>query len=129
MDDRNYFIIEGRLPSLNDYVNANRSHWSRGALLKKQVEEGIMWQINSARATGKLHRTTEPSIITFEWHESDKRRDLDNIFSAKKYILDAMQKAGIIVNDNRRYIRGLEDTIYDDDRDFVQVTIYPISQS
>lgn len=122
MED-NEFVIEGRLPSLNDYTNANRSHWSRGALLKRDVEELIMWQIRAARLAGKLHPVNEPARISFEWHESDKRRDLDNIFSAKKFILDAMQKAGIIVNDNRKYIRGLNDSIIDDKTDFVRVII------
>ena len=113
------FVIQGRLPSLNDYVTANRSHWSKGASFKRRVEEDIIWQIKAARVAP----ATGPVIVHFEWHESDKRRDLDNIFSAKKYILDAMQKAGIIVNDNRRYIKGLSDTIFDDNRDFVLVTM------
>lgn len=117
------FTIEGRLPSLNDYTNANRSHWSRGALLKRDIEDLIMWQIRAARLAGKLQPVNVPALVFFEWHESDKRRDLDNIFSAKKFILDAMQKAGIIVNDNRKYIRGLSDSITDDKADFVRVRI------
>lgn len=121
----NSFTIQGRLPSLNDYINACRSHWSKGAQLKEQTEEGILWDIKAARGSGKLHPVTEPVHISFEWHESDQRRDLDNIYSAKKYILDAMQRAGIIVNDNRRYVKGLTDTIIDDKRDFVRVMIEP----
>lgn len=113
------FVIQGRLPSLNDYVTANRSHWSKGAAFKRRVEEDIIWQIKAARVAP----AGGPVTVSFEWHESDKRRDLDNIFSAKKYILDAMQKAGIIVNDNRKCIRGLTDTLVDDKSDFVRVTM------
>lgn len=121
----NGFTVQGRLPSLNDYIDACRSHWSNGARFKQQIEEGIMWDIKAAKGRGLLQSATGPVHISFEWHESDQRRDLDNIYSAKKYILDAMQRAGIIVNDNRRYVKGLTDTIVDDTRDFVRVTIQP----
>lgn len=33
------------------------------------------------------------------------------MYSAKKYILDAMQKAGIITSDDRKHIYGLSDRI------------------
>ena len=35
----NGFTIYGRLPSLNDYIDACRSHWSSGARFKQQIEE------------------------------------------------------------------------------------------
>lgn len=123
MQEINGFTIRGRLPSLNDYINACRSHWSKGARLKEQTETDIIWQIKAARGRGQVQPVTGPVVISFEWHESDKRRDLDNIYSAKKYILDAMQKAGIIPNDNRRHVVGLYDGIIDDNQDFVIVTI------
>lgn len=126
MMQENYFIILGRLPSLNDYTKTNRSHWSKGAAMKKQIEADIMWQIKGARGKGHLQPVENPVMISFEWHESDKRRDLDNIFSAKKFILDAMQRAGIIVNDNRKHVRGLHDTIVDDKEDYVRVIIHTL---
>lgn len=122
-DQINQFTYHGRLPSLNDYINACRSHWSKGAEMKYQTETDIIWEIKAARARGEVRQASGPVAISFEWHESDKRRDLDNIYSAKKYILDAMQKAGIIANDNRKNVVGLNDTIIDDTKDFVIVTI------
>ena len=122
-DQINQFTYHGRLPSLNDYINACRSHWSKGAEMKYQTETDIIWEIKAAKCKGLLHPVSGPVAISFEWHESDQRRDLDNIFSAKKYILDAMQKAGIIANDNRKNVVGLNDTIIDDTKDFVIVTI------
>lgn len=122
---QNGFTVNSRLPSLNDYIEACRSHWSNGARFKSSVEDGILWDIKAAKGRGILRPVSGPVHISFEWHESDQRRDLDNIYSAKKYILDAMQRAGIIVNDNRRYVKGLTDTIVDDTRDFVRVTIEP----
>ena len=123
MDRINTFTIPGRLPSLNDYVDACRSHWSKGARMKRNVEDGIIWDIKAAKCRGELSTVTEPVAISFEWHESDKRRDWDNIIFAKKFILDAMQKAGILENDSRKYVMGTNDTIIDDNEDFVIVTI------
>lgn len=42
-DNPNGFTIAGRLPSLNDYINACRSHWSKGAALKRETEDAIIW--------------------------------------------------------------------------------------
>lgn len=82
-DKPNGFTIAGRLPSLNDYINACRSHWSKGAALKRETEDAIIWHIISAKSKGTLRPVSGPVAIAFEWHESDKRRDLDNIISAK----------------------------------------------
>jgi len=50
-----------------------------------------------------------PARLKFIWLIKDKRRDLDNIAFAKKYILDGFVKAGIIPNDGLRYIIGFTD--------------------
>ena len=41
--------------------------------------------------------------------ESGDKRDLDNISFAKKFVLDAMQQAGRLKNDNRKYVTGFTD--------------------
>lgn len=119
----NYFVVEDKLPSLNDYINACRTNQYKGAKLKKDVENLISTYIKIAKVQKKLKPTDKPIIVHFEWHEKTKRRDADNVASAKKYILDAMQKSGIIPNDNRKYVKGFTDTIIDDKSDFVVVTI------
>lgn len=119
----NGFTYHGRLPSLNDYINACRSHWSKGANLKRQTEDDIIWYIKGAKNKGLLYPVSGPVVISFEWHESDQRRDWDNVISAKKYLLDALQRAGIIPNDDRKTVVGLADALIDDTKDFVRVTI------
>lgn len=121
------FTIEGRLPSLNDYVRANRAHWSKGADYKKTVEAGIIWQIKAAVNKGTLRPVTGKVELVIDWHESDQRRDVDNIVSAKKFILDAMQSAGIIPNDNRKWVSGIHDNIIDDTRDYVRVLLREVA--
>jgi len=104
MSERNSFSVKGRLPSLNEYVNACRTHWSKGAALKQDTEMLIFWSIKSARNKGRCHPVTTPVVVFFLWHEHGRKRDADNIYSAKKYILDAMQTAGVIPNDNRKNV-------------------------
>ena len=119
---QNSFIIQSKLCSLNDYVNACRSNAYKGAKFKREVEDIIGWYI----AISKLPKISSPVIIHFEWHEKTKRRDADNIASAKKFILDALVKQGILIDDSRKYVRGFTDTIIDDAKDFVVVNIQQI---
>ena len=127
MKSVNSFTIYSKLPSLNDYIDKCRNNKYTGAKYKKDVEDNIAWFIISAKAKGKLRPTKNPVKIHFEWHEKTKKRDPDNIASAKKFILYALQKQKIIVNDNRKYIKGFSDDIVDDIDDFVVITIYDVA--
>lgn len=119
----NHFIIKHKLPSLNDYIRANRSNKYRGAKFKAEIEEMIAWFIGSAQAEGTLQKPKGKVIVNFEWHEKTKKRDADNIASAKKFILDALVKEGILKNDSRKYVVGFHDSIIDDKEDYVQVEL------
>lgn len=130
MNEANSFTIAARLPSLNDYINACRTHWTKGARLKQDTEELILWSIKAAKLAGLCRPVKGPCRIEFVWYEHGMRRDLDNIYSAKKYILDAMQTAGIIENDDRKHVVGLSDEIRDAVRgcDRVQVVIWEVGE-
>lgn len=117
----NELLIDAQLPSLNQYQNACRSHWSKGADFKKDIEGLIGEYIIEALLTKRLHRVEKPCEIFIEWHEATKRRDCDNIQSAQKFILDALQHCGVIKNDSRKYVKQIHHTIIDDERDFVIV--------
>lgn len=119
----NVLIIEAQLPSLNEYQYACRSHWSRGRAFKQSVEGLIGDFVKVALLKKQLHRVEKPCEIFIEWHEKTKRRDVDNIQSAQKFILDALQHHGIIENDSRKYVKQIHHTIIDDKRDFVIVRI------
>lgn len=121
----NYFIVYDKLPSLNEYVNACRRNPFVGASFKKKVEKTISKYINIYLERGILRKVDEPIIVFFTWSESTRRRDCDNIASAKKYILDAMQTCDIISNDNRKVVKGFRDDIIDGDEDYVLVEIIP----
>ncbi len=99
-------IIPLKLPSLNEYINECRKNRYAGANMKKKVENDIAIFIN------KLPRLEKAVQITFNWFESNKRRDLDNICFAKKFILDSLVKSGKMKDDNRNYVSGFEDRFY-----------------
>lgn len=99
-----------KLPSLNDYVYACRANKYTGYRMKKGVEAKIMRYIN------KLPLFEKPIKIDFIWIEENKRRDLDNVAFAKKFILDALVKAGKLKDDNRRCVTAFSDSfMYDKD--------------
>lgn len=94
-----------KLPSLNEYIRACKGEkWYKGANMKKQVESEIMWYIQ------RLPRFENPIVIDFHWVEGNKKRDLDNIAFGKKFILDALVKAGKLKDDNRRCVTAFRDT-------------------
>ena len=96
--------IPFRLPSLNQYIYECRRNKYAGAKMKKQVEQDIGWYIN------KLPKYNKPIEIHFHWIEENKKRDLDNVCFAKKFILDSMVKAGKLQDDNRNFVTGFTDT-------------------
>lgn len=122
----NGFTIPDKLPSLNEYQNACRANRYVGAKFKRDTESIITITIAKALQSGQLRRPALPIRIVFEWHEKTRRRDADNIASAKKFILDAMQTMGIIPNDNRKCVVGFTDEIIDDRHDFVNVNIIEV---
>lgn len=122
----NYFIIDAQLPSLNDYQAACRANKYSGADYKKKAQELVMWAIYQAHGKGTLRKVqTEeyPVTLNIAWHEKDRRRDVDNIKSAAKFVLDGMTKSGLIVDDGRRYVAQIHDTVIDDTNTYVVVEI------
>lgn len=93
-----------KLPSLNEYINACRTNYHVGNNMKKQVQSDIAYFINT------LPYFDKPIKIHFTWIEANKKRDLDNICFAKKFILDALQECKKLKNDNRKWVTGFTDS-------------------
>ena len=99
----NTYTIDMKLPSLNEYVNMCRSNRYQAASFKKRIEEEIILFLS------KMPKYVNPIKITFTWVEGNKKRDYDNICFAKKFILDAMVKAGKLKDDNRKCVTAFTD--------------------
>ena len=91
---------------LNEYTNANRYNKYAGAKKKKEEQEYIKYCILQQLGNIKI---TKPVIGQFTWIEENKRRDLDNVCFAKKFILDSLVELGILQDDNRKMVCGFVD--------------------
>ena len=117
------FTIEERLPSLNDVIEQNRRNKFKGAAMKRGIDDVIALYIYKSISKETIHAIDEPVEVYIDWYESNKKRDADNIHSSVKFILDALQKTGIIKNDNRKYVKQIHHQIHDSDKDAVIVML------
>lgn len=101
------FEISKRLMGLNEYTNINRTNKYKGASAKKQEQAYIIWCIKEQLGNIKIDK---PVIGHFTWIEENKKRDLDNICFAKKFILDALVQAGVLQDDNRKIVTNFTDS-------------------
>ncbi len=118
-------VIEGTLPGLNQYQYACRSHFSKGAQMKKQyiamVSAYIYQQLRNVHITKKVK-------IEYNWYEPNRKRDLDNISSfGRKVIQDALVDNNILENDGWNNVIGFSDTFFiDSDNPRIEVIITEI---
>lgn len=124
MTKKMYFTVMSRLPGLNEYIKDINNNRFKGNKLKQNTEEMISSGIYAALLRKTLKRVSVPVYISFFWHEKTRRRDPDNVVFAKKFILDALQKCGILHNDCQKYIKGFKDEIVYDGEDFVYIEIF-----
>ena len=103
---RRTLIIKGRLDSLNDYTKACRTMAVVGANCKRKNEDiivgAILEQLNGVHFTGRTY-------LHFRWIEANSKRDLDNVCFAKKFILDALVRCGVIETDGWKGVFGFTD--------------------
>ena len=112
-------VIPGRMPGLNDYVDAERANRFAAAKMKKQQTEraGIAAVERMPSFNGRVE-------ITFTWVEENRRRDMDNVAFAKKFILDGLVRAGVIRDDTPRYVAGFADRFdYDKKHPRIEVEV------
>lgn len=110
MHEQGFFIV-GRLPGLNELLEARSSKRRFGAKgnvyasMKKQYGDSIYWQAYKAALCHMAQVR-----ITFTWIETDRMRDPDNIAAGgRKIILDALVKAGVLDDDGWKQIHGWQD--------------------
>ncbi len=102
--------IIGKLDGLNDYTKACRTNRYLGNKMKQENESHITIFIRNQLSEERFERVA----IRFNWFEPNRKRDPDNIAFAKKFILDALVKEGVLKNDSQKYIEHFEDYFYID---------------
>ena len=116
------FEIPFRLPSLNEYIDKCRNNRYGGAKYKKDIEMEIMRVLPKCQIECQVW-------FDFVWYEQTKRRDKDNVAFAKKYILDAIQRSGMIPNDNNQFVLGFSDRFVYGEGDKVKVIVKEMSDA
>lgn len=105
--------IPGSLPSLNEYIQKERTNKFLGAKMKREATDLVT-------LIAKLHRPKTPYkavYVRFYWYVKNAKKDPDNIAFAKKFILDGLVQAGVIENDGWNNILGFTDELYIDKND------------
>ena len=100
-----------KLPSLNDYIGAERQRigargkfLTKGAVMKREWQQYISIFIRKDMRGVKI---TKPVVIHYHYYEPDRKRDFGNIHApCQKFVEDALQDCGVIVNDNQKYVVG-----------------------
>ena len=114
-------IIPYTLPSLNEYIKENRRSLFQANRLKSETEADIVLLCREQLSGVKIDK---PVFIRYLWVEPDRRKDLDNISFARKFVQDGLVKAGVLKNDTWRYVKGFADEFaVDKDNPHVEVVL------
>ena len=89
----------------------------------KSYNEGIV--INAIRQCMRGVKIDKPVFMEYRWYERNKRRDLDNISSfGRKVIQDSLVYAHVRKKDGGKEIQGFSDTFFlDADNPRIEVFI------
>lgn len=107
-------VVTGRLQSLNEYIDAERSNRFRAAKMKRDAQQKVMICIRKCLG---MWTASEPVVMHYTWVEPNRRRDLDNICAfARKVIQDALVASGVLSGDGWAQIAGFDDRFLIDAR-------------
>lgn len=114
-------IIQGELTDLNTYIKAlNGSRWS-GNTIKHDETLRVEIEARMAKIGAIEHY---PVRVAYQWYLKDRRKDLDNVSFAKKFINDGLVAAKVLKDDSQKYIAGFSDEFFiDKENPRVEVTI------
>lgn len=115
-------VIKHKFHNLNEIINESRTNIHKANNTKKC--ETYLSKLHFL----KHHKIEKyPVTLNFKWFVSNKRSDLDNKIG--KSIIDGMVQAGVIIDDNLKYITKITHEYVESDTDFVEVTIYEIDDN
>lgn len=96
-----------RLHSLNEYIAACRRKPVIGAHMKRDDQNAVEWYIRSQLRGVHIKA---PVRMRYTWYEANRRRDLDNVSSyGRKVIQDALVECQVIKDDSWKQVIGFSD--------------------
>lgn len=112
-------LIDYKLDNWNETININRRNKYAAASKKKKEMEIIRNFL-----IGKPKITKYPIRLNCIWHVKNVGSDLDN--KSLKSVLDSMQEAGILENDNCKHINEINHKAVKDVKDYLEIEIEEI---
>lgn len=105
-------------PTLNDQVNDARTNRYKSAATKKK------WTGLVADIVADAPKFEGDVWVMYQWFVKNFRRDGDNVKASAKYLMDGLEIAGVIRNDNLSVIQSPQiDYFYRATEDYVIVTL------
>ena len=90
---------------MNIWINANlTSIWQHNLKWYRRIYDEVKSQLHDLKIT-------KPIKLHITWIEENRKRDVDNVYSAVKYILDALVKAEVLQNDNAKRVKDISNEI------------------
>lgn len=112
-------LIDGRMPGLNDYIRKERRNRYMAADMKRKWTNKVA-DLAIQKREPKHHGRV---WVFIKCYEKDERRDADNVEAfAKKCILDGLVRAGVIVDDSRKWLDGCSCEVMTD-REFPRIEV------
>ena len=111
--------IPGTLPSLNQYIAAERSNRYKAAKMKRDAEDRIAIAVRQCMRGIRIEKPVE---ICYVWVVKNERTDRDNIAFAKKFVQDALVQCGVLKDDGWKYVVGFSDR-FEVDRDNPRIEV------
>ena len=115
-------VIEGRMPTHNAYINACKNNRHVAAAMKGKWDELVAWE---AKAANEPTPGKWPVEVRITVYEPDRRRDWDGSMGfVMKTVLDGLQLAGVLPNDDPRHVWPVRPKVeFDRKRPRVEVEI------
>ena len=107
------FTIQGRLVGMNEIIGAARNNRFGSASQKKSQMQIVTDAIQADEVFRKLRFEKKVNIYV-SFIEKSSRRDIDNITSANKFILDSIVNYGILIDDSQKYVTKIVSEVFVD---------------
>jgi hypothetical protein len=115
-------VVPGALPTLNEIIDAAKTHWSDYRDMKENNTSVVAW------IAKRLPRQEKVNVV-ITWHCADKRFDKDNIMAGQKFIFDGLKEAGVISNDGWKDIGDVAHRFeVDKAKPRIEILLYPADQ-
>ena len=99
-------VIPGKLPNLNEFINAAKENIYSYSNLKKKYQNTVSWYIKKQNIP-----FFKQVVVKITYYRPNRMEDIDNISSGgKKVIMDALVEMGTIKDDCWSVVRGFEES-------------------